>query len=102
MNPHDWQTHAPGIAFLRPEVRETAAKLRRGGSVVTLGGRGMGKSVFLRQLRAELERDSASRVLLIPEPPPKLTVDDCLEQLAEALEVTVAGPRRPARSRGTL
>jgi len=94
MNPYDWQTNAPGIEFLRPEVDEIVPQLRRGGSVVTLGGRGMGKSVFLRQLRAELERDSESRVLLIPEPPPNLTVDDCLEQLAEALGVTVAGPLR--------
>ncbi|HEX9735721.1 MAG TPA: hypothetical protein VGG06_27490 [Thermoanaerobaculia bacterium] len=94
MNPYDWQTHHPGIEFLRPEIRETAARLRRGGSAVTLGGRGMGKSVFLRQLRSALERESGLRVLLIPEPPPRLTVEDCLERLAESLEVSVAGPLR--------
>jgi hypothetical protein len=54
----------------------------------------MGKSVFLRQLRSALERESGLRVLLIPEPPPRLTVEDCLERLAESLEVSVAGPLR--------
>jgi len=39
-----------------------------GGGAVVLGGRGMGKSVFLRQLKEELERTPDLRVLLVAGP----------------------------------
>ena len=47
----------------------------------------MGKSVFLGQLHRELEQDDDLRVLLVPGPPSKLTVEACLERLAHAFEV---------------
>ncbi len=37
---------------------------RSNGNAVVLGGRRMGKSVFLRQLKAELERHPGTRVVL--------------------------------------
>jgi hypothetical protein len=52
-----------------------------------MGGRGMGKSVFLGQLRSRLESDPQTRVLLIEAPPPALTVEACLAHLARKLDV---------------
>ncbi len=90
-NPFDWQSSDPEVEVRQPEVGEAAATLRRGGSVLVLGGHGMGKSVFLRQLRAELERSSELTVLLVPGPPAHLDVEACLDQLAEVLGVPAAG-----------
>ncbi len=94
MNPYDWKRHRPQFEVLRPEVAAVAEDLRQGGSGVLLAGRGMGKSVFLHQLRREIERDPQARALFFREPPPELTVRACLATLAERLEVdldTVAG-----------
>ena len=41
----------------------------------------MGKSVFLGQLEAELERQPGTRVVLLDVPPPALTVEACLGAL---------------------
>ncbi len=90
MNPYDWQSHDPEVAIPRPEVEKIAARLRRGGSAVVLGGRGMGKSVFLRQLCRTLEAPGL-RALSVPGPPSALTVDACLEQLARVLGVSGEG-----------
>ncbi len=54
-NPYDWRRHRPQVEIARPGVKTVAADLRRGGSGV-LAGRGLGKSVLLRQLQAELRR----------------------------------------------
>lgn len=86
-NPFDWQSSHPQIEVRQPEVGEIAATLRRGGSALVLGGRGMGKSVFLGQLRAQLGADDVLAVLLVPGPPARLDVEACLEQLAGVLEV---------------
>jgi hypothetical protein len=51
----------------------------------------MGKSVFLDQLRAELERVAGVRVVLIQAPPPELTVRACLDSLARVLGVAAQG-----------
>jgi hypothetical protein len=68
---------------------EEAAKLMRGnGSAVVMGGRGMGKSVFLQQLKAELATDASTKVLLFEAPPAALTVEACLGFLAESLDVS--------------
>jgi len=60
---------------------------------VLLAGRGMGKSVFLRQLAAMLGRRDDLRVLLIPSPPAPLTVESMIEALADALGVESTRPR---------
>ncbi|MCP4545089.1 MAG: hypothetical protein GY835_01330 [bacterium] len=88
MNPYDWQSHNPTIEIPRPELSSVADTLRHGGSAVVFGGRGMGKSVFLRQLKTTLERDGDLRVVLISAPPPELTVRACLDLLARRLDVS--------------
>lgn len=93
MNPYDWQRHRPRIEVPRPEVDPLVEKLSRGKSAVLLAGRGMGKSVFLRQLAAALERRDDLRVLLIPSPPSPLTVESMIEVLADALGVEAPRPR---------
>jgi energy-coupling factor transporter ATP-binding protein EcfA2 len=87
MNPYDWQSHNPRIEVAREALDRVARTLRRGGSAVVLGGRGMGKSVFLRQLRAALEADGDTRTVLVSAPPAALTVEACLGQLARRLGV---------------
>ncbi len=91
MNPYDWHSQEPGLAIPCPEVERVAARLRRGGSVILLGGRGMGKSVFLGQLRDHLVQDRGLRVLLIPGPPPDPTAEACLKQLSRTLAVSGSG-----------
>ncbi len=86
-NPFDWQSHNPRVELPRPDVERLAKTLARGGSAVLLGGRGMGKSVTLQQIRRVLEEDGSTRVVLIPSPPPELTVRACLDRLALHLKV---------------
>ena len=75
----------------RPEAAPVAGDLRQGGSGVLLAGRGMGKSVFLRQLQRQLEGLTETQVVLFDEPPAELSVGACLEALARGLAVEVAG-----------
>ncbi len=91
MNLYNWQSHNPQIEVPRPDVGDVAATLARGGSAVMLGGRGMGKSVFLRQLEANLERTPGLRVLLVSGPPMELSVQACLAKLAQVLGVPAEG-----------
>ncbi len=86
-NPFNWQSHTPKIQIPRPDVGLVAETLLGNGSAVILGGRGMGKSVFLSQLKSELEGEEGARVLLVEAPSPALTVDACLGQLARRLGV---------------
>ena len=87
MNPYNWQSHRPQAQVPRDEVGRIAEVLRGNGSAVVMGGRGMGKSVFLGQLKAELERHPGMRVLLIESPPAALTIEACLGFLAAQLDV---------------
>jgi len=89
-NPYNWQSHSPQIQIPRSGVERAAELLRHNGSAVVMGGRGMGKSVFLGQLKTDLERDERAQVLLVEAPPPTLTVDACLSQLARKLKVPFA------------
>ncbi len=88
MNPYNWQSHRPQAEIPRAEVGRLAEVLRNNGSAVVLGGRGMGKSVFLGQLKSELERRPDTRVVLIEAPPAALTVEACLGYLAAELGVS--------------
>ncbi len=91
MNPYDWKRNQPSVEVPRPEAAPVAEELLRGGSGVLLAGRGMGKSVFLRQLRRQLEELPDTRVEVFDEPPADLSVSACLEALARRLEVPAAG-----------
>ncbi len=95
MNPYNWQSHRPQAEIPRAEVGRLSEVLRSNGSAVVLGGRGMGKSVFLRQLRSELERHPGTRVVMLEAPPASLTVETCLGFLAAELGV----PANPFTSR---
>ncbi len=86
-NPYNWTRTRPLIEIPRPEVPELAAGLREGRSYILLAGRGMGKSVFLHQIRRELEGDEDLRAFLIPDPPVTLTARACLEKLGHVLGV---------------
>ncbi len=98
MNPYNWQSHNPSVQVPRTDVDRVAEILLHNGSAVVLGGRGMGKSVFLRQLQAELTREPGVKVVLIEAPPAPLTVETCLDFLARALGV----PGDPLSSRTFL
>lgn len=95
MNPYNWQSHRPQAEIPRTEVGRLSEMLRNNGSAVVLGGRGMGKSVFLGQLKIDLERHPRTRVVLLEGPPPALTVEACLDALARRLGT----PRSPFDSR---
>ncbi len=88
MNPYNWQSHRPQAEIPRTEVARLSKTLRSNGSAIVLGGRGMGKSVFLRQLQTELERHPGTRVVLLEAPPASLTVEACLGFLAAELGVS--------------
>ena len=87
MNPYNWQSHSPRIQVPRADVGRAAELLASNGSAVVLGGRGMGKSVFLGQLQAALERTPGVRVLSVPGPPAELTVRAAMTHLARVLGV---------------
>ncbi|MCP4654103.1 MAG: hypothetical protein GY856_01660 [bacterium] len=100
MNPYNWQSHRPQVEIPRTEVGRLSELLRSNGSAVVLGGRGMGKSVFLGQLKAELERDPETRVVLFEAPPPALTVEACFDILARCrAHGSPATPQRRHRGR---
>ncbi len=86
-NPYNWQSHRPQVQVPRRDLDLAAETLANNGSVVVMGGRGMGKSVFLGQLKAQLERTPGTRVLTIVGPPATLTVEACLAHLEQILDV---------------
>lgn len=91
MNPYDWQHHQPPPlgTVPRPEVVPLLERLSRGGSAVILGGRGMGKSVLLRQIREAASQIAETRICLVPGPPVELTAEACLDMVARSLDVVV-------------
>ncbi len=91
MNPYDWNRPDPQIEIRRSEVGPVVEQLRRGDGVVVLAGRGLGKSVFLQQVRRALERSPDVRVILFREPPPEQTLAACFEDLARELGVSPTG-----------
>ena len=55
----------------------------------------MGKSVFLRQVKEELERSPDVQVMLFPAPPAELTVRACLDSLARKLDLSLGSAMTP-------
>ncbi len=92
MNPYNWRQHQPAVEIARPILSTVADELLRGGSGVLLAGRGMGKSVFLRQLRAALAERDEVRTVLFPVPPAGRTVEGWLAALARRLSSSVESP----------
>ncbi|MEE8524598.1 MAG: AAA family ATPase [Thermoanaerobaculia bacterium] len=87
-NPYNWQSHSPTVRIPRDGVDKVADLMRHNGSAVVMGGRGMGKSVFLRQVQAELELEEGTGVILVEGPPAALTIEACLGFLARQLGVS--------------
>ena len=90
-SPYRWDSHnVPAeLELSRPELLQaTVSQLRRGGSTVLLGGRGLGKSVFLRQLEVHLRNLEGVAVYLL-EPPLVRTLPGALGDLTRALGVPV-------------
>jgi hypothetical protein len=88
-NPYNWQSHTPQIQVPPPDLELVVGTLLHNGSSVFLGGRGMGKSVFLRQLKTELERQPGTEVVLSVAPSARLTIQSCMSRLARSLAVSV-------------
>ncbi len=95
MNPYNWRQHQPAVKIARPNLAEIVEALLRGGSGVLLAGRGMGKSVFLRQLQAVLARREDVRTVLFPVPPAGRSVESWLRALAHRLDSPVDRPLDP-------
>ncbi len=91
-NPYDWRRHRPRVEILRPNVEEVALDLCRGGSGILVAGRGLGKSVFLRQVHAALRQRSDVLAVLLSAPPPSLTVEAMIRALARKLGVALEDP----------
>ncbi len=91
MNPYDWNRPDPQVEIPRSEVVPVVEQLRRGDGVVMLAGRGLGKSVFLQQVRRTLEQSPDVRVILFREPPAQQTLAACFEDLARELGVSPSG-----------
>lgn len=94
-NPYRWDEHEirhwvardVGLDDEPANVETLAQALRQGRSVALFGGRGLGKSTFLRKLCEHLEADTTTRVVLIDEPPGERTKKGCVDTLAEELDV---------------
>jgi hypothetical protein len=95
MNPYNWRQHQPVVEIVRPVLHEVADGLLKGGSGVLLAGRGMGKSVFLRRLQADLGEHEGVRTVLFPVPPAGRSVDGWLRALAKRLDSPVEAPLDP-------
>ncbi len=93
-NPYDWQHHEPATEVPRALVGPLLEELLGGGGAVVIGGRGMGKSVLVGQVRAVLERSAGVRVLHFPASPRSLAAQDCFAMLAEQLAEPAAADLR--------
>ncbi len=95
MNPYNWRQHQPSVEIDRGNLAEVADLLLQGGSGVLLAGRGMGKSVFLRQLQAALDQHDGIRTVLFPVPPAGRSVAGWLRALAQRLGSPIEEPLDP-------
>ncbi len=89
-NPYRWQHDAPEWPVERTAVLDPIVRSLRGGLAVKLvGGRGMGKSVLLKQVRTRLESMAGVCVVYIPTPPEEFAISGLVEDLASRLGVEV-------------
>jgi hypothetical protein len=84
--PYRWDQDHPAVSVARPQLLGPLLEdVRAGRAVRLVGGRGMGKSVLLEQLREELASDASVRAVLVPGPPEAFTVTACVEALGVSL-----------------
>lgn len=87
-NPYRWQHDRPEHIVARGDlVAAIEAHLRRGVAVKLVGGRGMGKSVLLRQLEARFVGEPDTRVAFVPGPPEEGTLPACVRDIAARLRL---------------
>lgn len=85
-NPYRWQHDQPAHLVPREDlVRRIEGHLRRGVAVKLVGGRGMGKSVLLRQVQACFADEPDARAVLVPGPPDEGTLVACVQDIAARL-----------------
>jgi hypothetical protein len=85
-SPYRWQHDQPSHVVPRAElVSQLEGHLRRGVAVKLVGGRGMGKSVLLRQVQARFAGESDTRAVIVPGPPDEATLVACIEDIATRL-----------------
>jgi hypothetical protein len=90
-NPYDFNGHNVERPIPRSDLLEEIKKelLHERGSGYLLGGKGMGKTVFLSQLRQALEPDCT--VVTFERAPGKRTIDEAKRALIEGLVETCSG-----------
>lgn len=94
VNPYRWQHDQPAHIVARDDlVGQIERHLRRGVAVKLVGGRGMGKSVLLRQVQARFASESDTRAVLIPGPPEEGTIVACVQDIATRLGVDPQTPK---------
>ncbi len=87
-NPYRWQHDQPEHVVARGVLVGTVeAHLRRGVVVKLVGGRGMGKSVLLRQVQARFADEPDTRAVHVPGPPEEGTLAACVGDLAARLGI---------------
>ncbi|HWO25607.1 MAG TPA: hypothetical protein VNO30_43000 [Kofleriaceae bacterium] len=87
-NPYRWQHDQPAHLVERKElVGEIEGALRRGLAVKLVGGRGMGKSVLLRQVQSRFADEPDTRALIVPGPPEEGTLVACVQDIAFRLSL---------------
>jgi hypothetical protein len=100
-NPYRWDGQTPRVEVPRTaRVAQVERLLLQGSGVTLLAGRGMGKSVLLRQVEHALRARGDVCVVRFPAPPiPRRSVVDCLNEVARArCHDRGGGPRRCARA----
>lgn len=89
--PLRWDSQAPQVAVPRAElVGEVVGHLARGTGVTFLAGRGMGKSVLLRDVEQALRTSGNVTAVRFSGPPTRRTMDECLAVIARSLAVPFA------------
>lgn len=88
-NPYRWQYDRPEHIVFRPALVDGMARhLRDGRAVKLVGGRGMGKSVLLRQLNEIFTQEPGTRVALVPGPAADTSIPAYIYDLADRLHLT--------------
>jgi hypothetical protein len=88
-NPYRWQQDNPIDVLDRAAFTDKLrAIIDRGAAVRLVGGRGMGKTVALRQLERRLSMEPRTKAVLIPAPPAVDTVADHIKDLATRVGVS--------------
>jgi hypothetical protein len=87
-NPYRWQHDRPAHLVARKDlVGRIEGHLRRGVAVKLVGGRGMGKSVLLRQVQDRFAGEPDTRAVLVPGPPDEGTLVACVRDIATRLGI---------------